>query len=181
MRGLPFVDLARVYLAGHSVGGTQALFGAMASRDIRDAASFSGSPDHFAWLQGSVFGKIAPFDTGDFNEVEIRSPLAYARSFKGAGAALFWDRRSILPLAHLQLVAVAVVGLDVDSQEFPGEYSWNFEDSPTSIGTGTVIGMPFTPRPQKFRCRSEHTLHCTPQLHWPQYGHGTGPCMDTAT
>src|SRR5262249_31419372 len=40
---LPYVDPARVYVAGHSAGGTLTMLAAMASKRFRAAASLSGS------------------------------------------------------------------------------------------------------------------------------------------
>ena len=45
LRAQPGVDPERLYLAGHSVGGTLTLLAAMASPMFRAASAFSGSAD----------------------------------------------------------------------------------------------------------------------------------------
>jgi dipeptidyl aminopeptidase/acylaminoacyl peptidase len=77
---LPYVDAGHLYVAGHSVGGTLSLLAALTSNRFKAAASFSGSPDQVAWARGQ--SELVPFDTGDIREFRIRSPIAYASSFK---------------------------------------------------------------------------------------------------
>jgi dipeptidyl aminopeptidase/acylaminoacyl peptidase len=76
----PHVDPARLYVAGHSAGGTLTLLAAQASRRFRAAASFSGSPDQ------NLFARTNPeylvFDPNNRREFILRSPLAFAASFK---------------------------------------------------------------------------------------------------
>ena len=50
----PGVDGTRLYVSGHSVGGTLALLAAMSSKRFRAAASFSGSPDQVKWASGQM-------------------------------------------------------------------------------------------------------------------------------
>jgi hypothetical protein len=76
----PNVDATRLYLAGHSVGGTLVMLTAMTTDRFRAAASFSGSPDQIAWSKGQE--SLVPFDTGDIHEFQMRSPIAFATSFK---------------------------------------------------------------------------------------------------
>jgi dipeptidyl aminopeptidase/acylaminoacyl peptidase len=80
LAALPYVRADRVYVAGHSVGGTLTMLAAMSSNRFRAAASFSGSPDQMAW--GKAQPGLVPFDLADAGEFEIRSPLAYASSFQ---------------------------------------------------------------------------------------------------
>lgn len=83
LRDLPYVDRDRVFVAGHSTGGILALFAAMASKDFRAAASFSGSPDQLLLSRVQpVPAAMMPFDRTDPREFIIRSPLAYATSLK---------------------------------------------------------------------------------------------------
>jgi len=83
---LPAVDSSRVFLAGHSAGGTLVQLAVEASGRFRAAASFDGSPDQTLLYNGSAT-KPGPhrevvFDTNDSRELEIRSPLAYVGSVK---------------------------------------------------------------------------------------------------
>jgi pimeloyl-ACP methyl ester carboxylesterase len=80
LAALPFVDKERVYVAGHSVGGTLALLAALSGKRFRAAASFSGSCDQVAWSSGQE--EVIPFDPTDRAEFRMRSPIAYATSFQ---------------------------------------------------------------------------------------------------
>ena len=75
-----FSDKKRIYLAGHSVGGTITLLTAMATKYFKKAVSFSGSPDQILYCKYGIPTRIIPFDTLNVKEFEVRSPLAYAGS-----------------------------------------------------------------------------------------------------
>ena len=77
---LPYVDPKRLYVAGHSVGGTLTLLSAMTTTRFRAAASFSGSPDQIAWSKDQP--EVIPFDSTNLREFQMRSPVAFATSFK---------------------------------------------------------------------------------------------------
>jgi dipeptidyl aminopeptidase/acylaminoacyl peptidase len=90
VRRQPWADPERIYIAGHSAGGTMAMLAGLASPHYRAIASFSGSPDQLAfWPENEPASRIVPFDTRNPAEYEMRSPLSYAASFK-ASARLFW-------------------------------------------------------------------------------------------
>jgi dienelactone hydrolase len=80
LAALPSVDPGRIYVCGHSVGGTLTLLAAMASNRFRAASSISGSPDLKSYLR--VSRVQVPFDVSDNREARLRSPVAYATSFK---------------------------------------------------------------------------------------------------
>jgi dienelactone hydrolase len=118
---LPYVDANRLYVAGHSAGGTISLLAALTSNRFKAAASFSGSPDQVAWAQGQ--SELVPFDPGDFREFRIRSPIAYAGSFKcpvrlyhGSSEWFFSG-----PCKHTAKLAKAK-GLDVEAVSVPGDH-----------------------------------------------------------
>ena len=82
----PSVDPTRVFLAGHSAGGTLTLLAIEASGRFRAAASFDGSPDQQLLYNGSAskpgtHPEIV-FDPRDVRELQVRSPLAYANSVR---------------------------------------------------------------------------------------------------
>ncbi len=77
-----FVDRKRVYVAGHSVGGTLALLAAMSTKDFAAAVSFSGSPDQVIYCRVGIAPEQIPFDASNPRELELRSPLAFATSFR---------------------------------------------------------------------------------------------------
>jgi pimeloyl-ACP methyl ester carboxylesterase len=83
LRHLQHVDSNRVFVAGHSVGGTMAMLSALAYKHFRAAASLSGSPDQMLYVKYAPGAKDrAPFDITNMRELEMRSPLAYAAYFK---------------------------------------------------------------------------------------------------
>jgi dipeptidyl aminopeptidase/acylaminoacyl peptidase len=69
LASLPYVDSTRIYLGGHSTGGTLALLAAESSNRFRAVFSFGPVDD----IRG--YGSDdAPFDLDDLQEVLIRSP-----------------------------------------------------------------------------------------------------------
>lgn len=82
LKSLPYIDADRIFLSGHSVGGTLVMLTAMLTTKIKAAASFSGSPDQMIYCKYGIPAKLIPFDTTDVREYEMRSPLSYAGSFK---------------------------------------------------------------------------------------------------
>ncbi len=83
LRSQTFVDANRLFVAGHSVGGTLALLAAELYPGFAGAASISGSPDQALYLKyAKGANRNAPFDLDDPREIQLRSPLAYAGSIK---------------------------------------------------------------------------------------------------
>jgi dienelactone hydrolase len=89
----PYVDSDRLYLAGHSSGGSVALLTAMASNRFRAVASFDGLPDLAAVFKPGKKANELRFDLNDARELEVRSPLAYAASFK-CPARLYYSHQA---------------------------------------------------------------------------------------
>ncbi|WP_062012917.1 S9 family peptidase [Aureimonas sp. AU4] len=79
LRARPGVDPARVFVSGHSVGGTLTLLSALAG-DFRGAAALSPSPDTRLFFQR--FAEDIPFDASDPREVEMRSAVCFASGFR---------------------------------------------------------------------------------------------------
>ncbi|WP_321382163.1 alpha/beta fold hydrolase [Rhizobium sp.] len=77
---LPGVDPKRVFLAGHSVGGTLAMLSAMSSYKFRAAVPISGNPNAFRFF--TRYPDDIRFDDAVPHEFEVRSPVCYAHSFK---------------------------------------------------------------------------------------------------
>src|SRR5262249_407268 len=77
---LPYVDADRLYVAGHSAGGTLPLLAALTSKRFRAAGAFSGSPDQVRFIHGRE--AEAPFDATNARELQMRSPLAFPKSFQ---------------------------------------------------------------------------------------------------
>lgn len=123
---LPYVDNTRIYIAGHSVGGTMTMLAAMASARFRAAASFSGSPDQLAWsrLQPLLLRpQVVPFDPTDMHEYQMRSPLSFPRSFK-CPVRIYYGEQEPYFAANSQKLAQRAksAGLDVEAVSVPGDH-----------------------------------------------------------
>jgi len=101
LRHLPGVDPHRLFLAGHSVGGTLAMLTAMSTKRFRAATPISGNPDAFAFFHR--YPEDIRFNAKNPREFQMRSPLCYAHSFKcpmkvmhGTEEAHFNDRAALL-------------------------------------------------------------------------------------
>jgi dienelactone hydrolase len=118
---LPYVDGQRLYIAGHSVGGTLSLLAALTSNRFRAAASFSGSPDQMSWARGQP--ELVPFDPADQREFQLRSPLAFARSFK-CPVRLYYGSQEFLFASSSQKTAqlAKAANLDVEAVSVPGDH-----------------------------------------------------------
>lgn len=119
--GFDWVDPKRIYLAGHSVGGTLTMLAGQASALFRAVASFSGSADQIAFARGEP--GIVPFDPKDLTELEMRSPMAYARSFKSP-ARLYYGASEDFFSTSTPLTAklAKAAGLDVEALAVPGDH-----------------------------------------------------------
>ena len=123
---LPYVDNNRIYVAGHSVGGTLSLLASMTSKRFCAAASFSGSPDQVAWARGQT--ELVPFDRNDKEEFRMRSPLAFPRSFK-CPARLYYGSQEFLFASSSQKTAklAKAAGGDVEALSVPGDHFTSVE------------------------------------------------------
>lgn len=123
---LPYVDSNRLYVAGHSVGGTLALLAALTSNRFRAAASFSGSPDQVAWARGQP--ELVPFDPTDTREFQMRSPLAFARSFQ-CPVRLYYGSQEFFFASSSQKTAQLAksAGRDVEALSVPGDHFTSVE------------------------------------------------------
>lgn len=77
---LPYVDSNRIYVVGHSTGGTKALLLSEYSKGFRAVFSIGALPDFF-WVteDSNGYGGV-PFDLKNPREIEIRSSVRYVRS-----------------------------------------------------------------------------------------------------
>jgi dipeptidyl aminopeptidase/acylaminoacyl peptidase len=119
---LPGVDPTRLYLAGHSAGGTLTLLAAMSSDRFRAAASLSGSPDQIQFVRTGFPGTV-PFDTRDVREYQVRSPIAYATSFKCPTRLYYGSREYYFDDESRRTALLAKSkGLDVEAVVVPGDH-----------------------------------------------------------
>jgi formylglycine-generating enzyme required for sulfatase activity len=121
---LPYVDAKRLFVAGHSVGGTMTLLAALTSNRFRAAASFDGSPYWAPFTEATDL----PFDKSDPREIRLRSPIAYAGGFK-CPLRLYHQEKERGHLAeYVGLMSRRTVmlaknrGLDVEELEIDGDH-----------------------------------------------------------
>jgi dienelactone hydrolase len=116
----PYVDGNRLYVAGSSAGGTLALLAAMASKDFRAAASFSASPDQALLVKHARIE--LPFDKTNARELQLRSPLAYAASFKSP-VRIYYATYDHFVLTSQRTAEVAQARhLDVEAVRMEGDH-----------------------------------------------------------
>jgi len=118
----PYVDANHLFVAGHSNGGTLTMLAAMASRRFRAAASFGGAPYKPEFVTQL---KFMPYDTSDPRESQLRSPMAYASSFK-CPARIYYatgGRDSSDRLMSSRTATLAKRrGVDVEAVEIEGDH-----------------------------------------------------------
>jgi alpha/beta superfamily hydrolase len=73
----PYVDPNRIYLGGHSTGGTLAMLVAASSDRFRAVFAFGPVDD-----VGGYPEQYLPFDTGNPKEIELRSPIVWLGGIK---------------------------------------------------------------------------------------------------
>ncbi|MBB3965510.1 MULTISPECIES: alpha/beta fold hydrolase [Rhizobium] len=98
---LPGVDADRLFIAGHSIGGTLTMLTSMSTHKFRAAAPISGNPDAFRFF--NRYPQDIRFDDDNTREFEVRTALCYAQSFKcpvrvvhGTDESHFNDRAGLL-------------------------------------------------------------------------------------
>jgi dipeptidyl aminopeptidase/acylaminoacyl peptidase len=119
---LPYVSPDRIFIAGHSAGGTLALLSALASKRFRAAAAFSGDPDQLAHTAGRA--DLLVFDPTDIRELRLRSSVAYATSFKCPARLYYGDEESLWAEGPNRRTAILArrAGLDVEAVEVSGDH-----------------------------------------------------------
>jgi dipeptidyl aminopeptidase/acylaminoacyl peptidase len=73
------VDPKRMYVTGHSAGGSLAVLAALASQQFRASAPLSGIVDATIHTETP---ELTPFDTSNAEELRMRSAIVFAASFK---------------------------------------------------------------------------------------------------
>jgi dipeptidyl aminopeptidase/acylaminoacyl peptidase len=117
----PDVDPSRIFVAGHSIGGTLTLLAVLSSSMFRGASSFSGNPSAFAFFEH--FPEDIRFDAGDIREFEMRSAVCYATSFKCPVLMLHGAREARMDApSDLTASRAKVAGLKVESTVVPGDH-----------------------------------------------------------
>src|SRR5262249_54186346 len=129
-----YVDAGRLYVAASSAGGTLGLLAAQASGRFRAAASFSASPDQALLVRHARME--LPFDKSDPRELQVRSPLAYAGSFK-CPARIYYGAKDHFVLTSRRTAEVAKEkGLDVEAVAVEGDHG-------SSVPPAVTLSIPF--------------------------------------
>lgn len=79
LRSLPYVDPDRVYMIGHSTGGTIALLTALSTDKLRAVFAFGGVLD--MTLVASEWDEV-PFDPADREAIRVRSAIHFLKQLK---------------------------------------------------------------------------------------------------
>ena len=116
---LPGVDPTRVYLAGHSDGGTLVMLAAMTSTRFRAAAAFSGLVDA-SGLRGDP--TEVPFDQTNAEEYRMRSAIEFPGSFK-CPVRIYYGADEAYTEGLVELARRAhALGRDVEAVRVPGDH-----------------------------------------------------------
>lgn len=82
LKQLPYVDPNRIYLIGHSTGGTTVLLANEYIDGFRAAFSFGGVPDLKMRIKAGPMSVAIPFNQKNDKEFALRSPRTYITSIK---------------------------------------------------------------------------------------------------
>ncbi|MEQ4921995.1 alpha/beta hydrolase family protein [Proteus hauseri] len=95
LASLEYIDPKRIYVVGHSTGGTRALLASEYSDKFRAIFSLGGIPDLELRAAGDMIVEL-PFDQNNAEEFNVRSVYRYIKSIKNPtfyfeGRSYFWD------------------------------------------------------------------------------------------
>ncbi len=121
VRKLPYVDPDRIYLGGHSTGGTMVLLAAVASDKFRAAFSFGGMPDCVSLMANGGYGNT-PYDPDSKIDNELRSAVRYTAFIKQP-TFYFEGGDSSYQEGAKEMEAVAQpLGIPFKAYELPGNH-----------------------------------------------------------
>ena len=122
LANLPHVDPKRLYVSGHSARGRWRCWRPWRRIGSGAATSASGDPDQLAHTVNQP--NLVVFDRADPREFRLRSPVAYATSFRCPVRMFYGDQEAIWaenPNRRAALLARRA-GLDVEAAEVPGDH-----------------------------------------------------------
>lgn len=95
LASIPYIDPKRIYVVGHSTGGTRALLASEYSDKFRAVFSLGGIPDLKLRTSGNMIVEL-PFDENNEEEFNVRSVYRYIKSIKTPtfyfeGRDYFWN------------------------------------------------------------------------------------------
>jgi len=118
---LPYVDETELYIAGHSAGGTLAALTVMTSDRFLAMASYSGSMNQDG--AGIWDPDYLVYDESDKREMLMRSPEAYAKSFKCPAQLYYGSEEYWLRTECERTAATArLAGHRVVAHRVPGDH-----------------------------------------------------------
>lgn len=82
LKKIPYVDPNRIYLVGHSTGGTLALLAAVATDEFRAIFSIGGAPDIARVVEDGVGYGNTPFDIKIAEESMLRSAVEFIQEIR---------------------------------------------------------------------------------------------------
>ena len=121
LAALPGVDPSDIVVAGHSAGGVLALLASQTAPLFRKVAAFSAWPDLQPVLE--MYPEYCVFDCGDPDEIRLRSPRRFERSWT-APLRLYWGRseRELAPWVRRAAREARAVGVDAQAIEVDGDH-----------------------------------------------------------
>jgi dipeptidyl aminopeptidase/acylaminoacyl peptidase len=121
LENLPGIDKSRLYLAGHSNGGTLALLAGM-TRHFRAAVPISAGVS--AWRYFGRFRKEIRFDPSDQREFIMRSSVCYGTSLKCPTLLLRGTEERPFDANHQLLIERArSAGVKIEAKLLPGTHN----------------------------------------------------------
>lgn len=118
---LPGIDRKRVFLAGHSIGGSLSLLTAM-SRKFRAVVPISANPD--AWRFFDRYKQDIRFNQNDPKEFLMRSAICFAPSLKCPTLLMRGTEESHFTERHTLLVSrVKHAGISIQERHIPGNHN----------------------------------------------------------
>lgn len=121
LENLPGIDRNRIFLAGHSIGGTMALLTALA-RPFRAAVPMSANPD--AWSFFNHFKEDIRFDTSNEREFIMRSAVCFAGGFNCPVLLLRGSEERRFSERHRLMVERARdAGTSISEKTLPGNHN----------------------------------------------------------
>lgn len=121
LESLPGIDRNRLFIAGHSNGGTLALLAAM-TRKFRAAAPISAGVN--SWRYFHRYSDEMPFDATDAREFVMRSSVCFGSSLKCPTLLLRGTEERPFDADHALLMQrVAAAGMAIDKMLLPGTHN----------------------------------------------------------
>ncbi len=118
---LPYVDDSQLFIAGHSAGGTLATLTALTTDRFQAMASFSGMTNMDGMEEWD--DEMVVYDPADEDEVAMRSPEAFAKSFKCPGQLFYGSQEDwMAEMLRRTAKTATLAGKHVQAIMVPGDH-----------------------------------------------------------